>query len=228
MVWLLLVAPRWACANDLATFQEMQAKYQSFLKEAGKPLFDNYQRKLLEIEKSAVAQRNYLLAAKVRGERKEAARLLGIALPDEPNGAPPSDPTTPTEVGGTVTLEMSAAQLGGGVGLDQSLGVLTGWTSDKCFAQWKLPQGVKPGGYEVELTYACAEGSGGKFMVREDAYFLKREIKSTGGADSFLTEICGTLRLKSCRTLLISATQSLGSGLFTLKHVRLLPSAQGG
>lgn len=225
---LLLAAPGWTSANELAAFEEMQAKYQFFLKEAGKPLFDNFQRKLLEIEKSAAAQRNYVLAAKVRGERKAAARILGVALQDETNGATPAESTPQLGTNGTVTLEMSAAQLGGGVALEQSNGVLTGWTSDKSFARWKLPAGISPGGYEVELTYACAEGSGGKFVVREDAYFLKREIKTTGGADSFLTEICGTLRLKSCRTLVISATQSIGRGLFTLKQVRLIPGTQGG
>lgn len=213
-------------ADELATFKELQAKYQSFLKENGKPLFDRYQFKLMELEKSAVQQRNYGLAAKIKAERETAGRELGISISDATSQPLPESAVAKLEADGSVTMNAPAASLGGGVVLDTEKEALTGWTNDKSFARWKLPTGLKSGGYEVELTYSCAGGGGGIFVVKEDIYSLKREAKDSGSWASFRPEICGTLRVKSgSQNLQISASVVTGEGLFFLKSVRLLPCA---
>ena len=221
---LHLAAPGLLCADEMATFKELQAKYQTFLKENGKPLFDVYHKRLLEMEKAAAAQRNYALAAKIKAERESSGKDLGISLVEgDPNSG--VDAVATLESDGTVTMEAPDANLGGGVVMDKEKEALTGWTSDKAFARWKLPIGLKTGGYEVELTYSCA-GGGGSFTVKEDTYSLKREAKDSGSWASFRPEVCGTLRVKSgSQHLQISASTVTGEGLFYLKSVRLLPCA---
>jgi hypothetical protein len=209
-------------ADELASFQELQTKYQTFLKETARPLYDGYARKLLEMERAAVTQRNYALAAKIKTERLNAGKELGISL-TEMGGATLAASTGVLELDGSVTMSAPSATLGGSVTMDAEKAALTGWSSTQCFARWKLPTGLKTGGYEVELTYSCAAG-GGSFIVKEDQYSLKREAKDSGSWASFRPEICGTLRVKaSSQNLQISAASVLGEGLFYLKMVRLLP-----
>lgn len=208
-------------ADELSMFRDLKQKYQTYLKEAGKPLHDSYQKRLLDKEKAAVARRDYGLAAKIKNERTVAAEEIGILLTDA--GGIASLATL--EEDGSVTMMAPDANVGGGVTLDQEKEALTGWNSASAFARWKLPVGVKTGGYDVELTYSCA-GGGGTFVVKEDTYSLKRATKDSGSWASFLPEVCGTLRVKSTsQNLQISATTVTGQGgLFYLKMVRLLPT----
>ena len=212
-------------ADELSMFQELKQKYQAFLRDNGKPLYDTYQKKLLEKEKAAVARRDYALADKIKSEREFAAEELGIALTDDA-GIANLLPLATLEADGSVTMTAPQANFGGGVTLDKGKDALTGWTKTSAFARWRLPVGLKTGGYEVELTYSSA-GGGGSFVVAEDTYSLKREAKDSGSWASFRPEICGTLRVKSTsQNLQISAALVAGDGLFYLQKVRLLPTAQ--
>ena len=107
--------------------------------------------------------------------------------------------------------------------MDAEKNALVGWDNEKASARWKLPAGIKTGGYEVELTYACANG-GGSFVVKDDTYSLKRQSNDSGSWMSFRPEVCGVLRVKSTsQQLHVSAASIVGEGLFYLRQVRLLP-----
>jgi hypothetical protein len=206
-------------ADELSTFQELKQKYHAILNDAGKPLYDAYQKKLIVREKAAVARRDYDLAAKLKDEREAAAVNDGQAS---------LSPIATLETDGSVTMTAPMASLGGGVNLDKEKSALTGWTSASAFARWRLPIGLKTGGYDVELTYSSA-GGGGSFVVKEDTYSLKREAKDSGSWASFRPEVCGTLHVKSSsQSLQISAATVAGEGLFYLQKVRLLPTSAAG
>lgn len=210
-------------ADEMDTFLEWQQKYQNFLKENGRPLYESYQKKLLELERSAAASRNYALSAKIKTERLNSAKDLGWPALESP--ASPSSETVTLEEDGSFTLEVNRAELGGGVSFNAETAALIGWTSDKAFARWKLPSGLRTGGYEVELIYSCgAADGGGRFILREDTFSLQREVRDSGSWQSFRPETCGTLHLKSAsHQLVLSAAVVKGSGLFQLKQVKLMP-----
>jgi hypothetical protein len=209
-----------------SALQELKKTYHSMLKDAGRSLYDQYQKRLEQLEKEFAAQKDYAAAAKVRGEREAAARELGLmdaASEGTATGAAAA-PAGSSDKDGSIVMDPQKAETGGGVAWDQEKGALAGWQSDKAWARWKLPAGLATCGYEVELTFACATGSGGQFVVREDFYSLKRTVADSGSWESFRTEVIGTLRIRAgSQTLQISATAVQGGGLFYLKSIRLVP-----
>ncbi len=213
------------CGDETALFQEFQTKYQTFLKETTKPIGDSFQRKLIELEKAAVQKRQYTLAAKIKAARDSATREMGIALTEAKPTPSAPQATAILEADGSVTMNAPEATMTGGVTLDAEKNALVGWTTEQSSARWKLPDGLRTGGYEVELTYSCGNG-GGSFVIKEDTYSLKRQAKDSGSWMSFRPEVCGVLRVKSSsQQVQISATALVGEGLFYLRQVRLLPCA---
>jgi hypothetical protein len=222
-----VVLPWGWCADEEATFLEFQTKYQTFLKETTKPIGDAFQRRLIELEKAAVLKRQYALAAKIKAARASATREIGVVLTETtPVASSPQPTATATlEADGSVTMSAPQATMAGGVTLDAEKNALVGWTTEQSSARWKLPEGLRTGGYEVELTYSCGNG-GGSFVIKEDTYSLKRQVKDSGSWMSFRPEVCGVLRVKSSsQQVQISATALVGEGLFYLRQVRLLPCA---
>ncbi len=207
------------CGDEAAVFQEFHGKYQAYLKEHVKPLAEGYQRKLTELEKGVAQKRDYALAAKIKAAREAALRELGLT----PAAAAPVPPAT-LAADGSVTLEAAQATLAGGVTLDVEKQVLMGWAAEAS-ARWQLPTGLKTGGYEVELTYACS-GRSGAVVIKEGTYFVKRPVQDTGSWLSYQPTLCGTLRIKSTsQQLSITAAVAPSDGLFYLRQVRLLPCA---
>lgn len=182
-------------------------------------LRNQYANGLLTLEKELAAGGDYAGAARVRRER---LRVRAEA------GAPsrPARPADPGEATGDAPFELkpAAASLAGGVVLDAALDALTGWSVAGATARWLLPAGLKGGGYEVELTWSCAPGAGGDFLLKEDKYTLRRTVKPTAGPDDWQTAVVGTLRLVAgSHSLEISAAEVKAPALFQLKTVRLLP-----
>ncbi|MBP7949271.1 MAG: hypothetical protein KA004_06405 [Verrucomicrobiales bacterium] len=215
--------PSATAVQELAKFKELRQLYLEKNQEHARQLQEHYQKQLAALEKQYVAERNYSAAALVKAEREKSARDLGLA-PDLPPAANDNPGRALLAEDGTVNMDGKAAETGGGVNWDKEKEALTGWASDKAWAKWHLPAGLQTGGYEVELTFACASGSGGTFFVREDFYLLRREARESGSWDSFHSEVFGTLRIRAgSQSLLISAATVKGGGLFYLKSVRLLP-----
>jgi hypothetical protein len=209
---------------ELAKYQEMRKKYLEKIQSLGRPSHDAYQKKLAEFERSLVERRKYEMAAKVREERESLAIEMGLPVPSRAAELPPAGSSTLQE-DGTVVMEGKDAAVEGGVTRDEAAGKLDGWKTAEAVARWLLPKGLKTGGYEVELTYACAGGNGGVLHLKEDFFALTRTIQESGSWESFRTEVIGTLRIREgSRQLQLAAQKVEGEKLFVLKTVRLLPS----
>jgi hypothetical protein len=229
---LLLTSNVAMWADEMDTFTEWQGKYQNFLKDNGRPLFESYQRRLVDMEKAAAGTRNYGLAARIKEERLAAAKEAGVSPTEATVGSEGKvlgTTATPPPVEGILTFPPTSAEVGGGVSLNVETGALVGWTSESSYAKWSLPGGLKTGGYEVEITYSCKSADnagGGAFVVKEDVYHLRHEVRDTGSWDTFQSENCGTLRLKSTsKQFVLTAAVVKGAGLFQVKQVRLKPVA---
>lgn len=208
---------------DAPGFKELKQGYLNMLKESGRSGYESYLKRLDALEKEYVKDKRFALAARVQRERDAASKEMGVL--DASVGSAPAGGVKLDESGALV-MAGGDAEVGGGVSWDKQQEALTGWTSDRCWARWRLPQNLATGGYEVELTFACAGGSGGEVLVKEDFYTLKRPIEASGSWASFHSVVVGTLRVRSgSQTLQVSAAVTKGDGLFYLKSVRLLPAA---
>ena len=128
----------------------------------------------------------------------------------------------PTD-GEPILLEPAGATLNGGVIFDAPAGILKNWTATGA-AAWDLPPGLKSGGYDVELTWSCAPGSGGEMLFKEDRYTMRRAVNPSASWEDYKTEIVGTLRLLSnTRLLKLTAATLKGEALLQLKSIRLRP-----
>jgi hypothetical protein len=214
--------PQAWCADEEHDFNEWQGKYLSFLKQNAKPISESYQRRLSDMEKAAVAKRHYALAAKLKAARESAARDVE---PGMSTAAASDAQSAQIEPDGSVTLRAPAATMAGGVAFETGKNALVSWKSDQAAARWKLPVGLKTGGYEVELTYACGSG-GAAFTIKEDVFSLQRQTKDTGSWMNYKAVNCGVLRVKSTSQYFqLSANVTLPDGLFYLRQVRLIPCA---
>ena len=199
---------------------KMRGAWREQVQKDTQKLRTDYAARLAQLEKELAAAGDYHGAVKARREKNKIAGSTG--------GSETTAPTIPSAVeeGQPINLEAPAALLNGGVKYDAARGVLSGWSAAGAAASWLLPPGLKAGGYDVELTWACAADSGGDFILKEDRYHLRRTVKATTGWDTCQTEIIGPLRLLANSKLLeLSAAAVKGADLLHLKSIRLLPAA---
>ena len=216
------LAACFALAGDPGSEQllKMRDAWRAQSAKETRQLRDQYVERLAQLERKLALDGDYAGASRVRREREKVAP----SAPAPEKTAPASPAAVPD--GAPVELKAASASLSGGVTLDTGSGALTGWKNNESRARWKLPPGLKLGGYEVELTWSCAADGGGDMLVREDRYSLSRPVKPTGGWDDFQTQVVGTLRVvTNSRQLEVSAGTVKAPGLFQLKSVRLLPPA---
>lgn len=191
-------------------------------------LREQYLSLLQRTEKEFATGRQYRAAAAARREAETVAQSLGRSLsPSRPTANRPANAPDASFASG-VTLTAAHAALSGGVMLespvDGSSPVLTNWTSTGSGARWSLPEGLAPGGYEVELTFSGDAESGGTLTVAEGYHQLRRTIEPGKGWQEFRTEVIGTLRLLGHATAIeLSAAAIRSSGLFRLQSLRLIP-----
>lgn len=200
--------------------KKLRHDWQQVVEKDTKTLRDQYAASLLTLERELAGKGDYAGAAKAKRERQKVQPSA-----DEPEVTAPTTPGA-VEPGQPVSLEPGAATLAGGVTRNAESGILSNWSGVGAAARWLLPPGLRPGGYEVELTWSCAPDSGGDLVVKEDRYSLRRTVKASSSWDVYQTEIIGTLRLIANSQLLeLSAAAVKGSGLLQLKSIRLLPVA---
>lgn len=197
---------------------KLRGEWRAQVQKDTKPLREKYAESLQKMESELAAGGDYTGAARARRERRRVAE----------NSDSRFEKTQPakSELAADEAVELSpkAAGLSGGVVFDTALGILKDWGTAGAAAVWQLPAGLKPGGYDVELTWSCAPDAGGEFLIKEDRHTLRRAVKPTAGWENFQTEVAGTLRvLANSRLLELSALTVKAPGLFQLKSVRLLP-----
>jgi hypothetical protein len=104
---------------------------------------------------------------------------------------------------------------------------VSGWRDPEAYVEWDLaPVAPAPGRYRVELSFACAPGGGGKFILAVGDDTLAGQIHPTGGLDQYHTATLGAIRLGpgNARLTLKSDGRIRGGALMNLRAVRLVPA----
>jgi alpha-L-fucosidase len=99
------------------------------------------------------------------------------------------------------------------------------WTNPADYVIWRFNV-TKPGTFNVEMSQACADGSGGsKYVLAVGAQELAGIVKDTGGWTSFVTEKLGTLKLTKAGTYTLSVKPKTmpSFAVMNLKSVTLIP-----
>jgi len=209
-------------AQETGFEQKIQGAKTTFIQsrmEVTLTALEAYQTRLLKLENTLAANRDYAGAIPVQEERRRIEIQIARAKSLSADTFPPNRGAS-----GIISLAAPAAETGGSVVLDPKTKTLSGWATAKDYAEWPLPPELSPGGYEIQLEYACEKG-GGTYQIRETFYTLTRTVKPTGGAADFEKTVVGTLRLKaSSPTLRITSLADSSPPLFSLRGVRLVPS----
>jgi alpha-L-fucosidase len=99
------------------------------------------------------------------------------------------------------------------------------WTNPDDYVIWRFNV-TKTGTFEAEITFACANGSGGsKYTISITGQDLAGTVKDTGGWTSFVTEKIGKLKIGKVDTHILSLkpkTMPRGA-VMNLKSVNLVP-----
>ena len=132
---------------------------------------------------------------------------------------------------GTVRLPAMLAQVHGGTARYESGGGKDNigyWTDAKDRVEWEFLLS-RPGAYEVEITYACAEGSGGsRYRVAVGERTVTDTVAETGSWTAFVAKKLGALSLAGPGTATLSVTPESKPGLavMNLKSIVLRPIAE--
>lgn len=200
---------------------KMRQEWRAQVEKDTKKAREEYAGKLAKLEKELAGAGDYAGAGKAQRERRK------VSGETDSGGSRSLNPPPAVTDGQPIVLDMAAATLGGGIIHDAAAGILRNW-SGTGVVSWLLPPGIKPGGYEVELTWSCAPDAGGDMLIKEDRHSLRRTVKPSASWEDYKTEVVGTLRLlANSRLLEITAAAVKGGGLLHLKSIRLLPANAG-
>lgn len=139
-------------------------------------------------------------------------RLAVVADPSVADTAIRLTPERARRVGAALQLK----NLAGG---EHAIGF---WSNAADYVEWR-DLVVKPGKYEVELTYGCNHNQPNPFTFHAGAETLTGKTESTGGWGTYSSVQLGTVTLTSDRTTFSLKATSAEGGLMDLKLIRLIP-----
>jgi spore coat protein H len=100
------------------------------------------------------------------------------------------------------------------------------WLDASDYVEWTLVV-TEAGAFNIELTYASAQGTGGPFEVVVGDQRIKTKTRSTGGYQNYENLSVGTLTLVPGRTkLTVKPGGDFVFGLMNLRSVKLTPAQQ--
>ncbi len=102
---------------------------------------------------------------------------------------------------------------------EQSIGF---WSNAADYLEW-ADQTIKPGTYEVQLTYGCAHNTPNEFVFAAGEQALKGKTESTGSWSQYTTVSLGRVTLTADRTTFTLKAIAAERGLMDFKRLRLLP-----
>jgi len=99
------------------------------------------------------------------------------------------------------------------------------WTNPADWVSWDLRIG-RPGSFDVEITYACPDVSGGsRYVVGLSGEELSGKVQGTGSWTAFETQKLGTVKLSGGRfTLTVKAKDLVREGVMNLQSIVLRPA----
>ena len=99
------------------------------------------------------------------------------------------------------------------------------WTNKEDWVSWDVSV-AKPGAFTVEVTYACADGTGGsEYVVSAGDQQVAGKVEVTGGWASFKTEKIGALKIEKAGKVAIAVKPKTkpGFAVMNLKAIDLKP-----
>ena len=99
------------------------------------------------------------------------------------------------------------------------------WSDPADALEWS-DLAVKPGIYEVELTYACGHTKGNEFVFASGQQSLKGKATSTGAWDTFAIVKLGKITLVADKASFTLKAISADEGLMDFRELRLIPIGQ--
>ncbi len=143
----------------------------------------------------------------------------------EVEGKPSADSAVRPQPDGSLILPaMYAAVHGQAARYQASPDSIGYWTDAKDWISWDIAP-ARAGAYDVEITYACAEGTGdSEYEVRAGSRQVTGKVRETGGWDRFVSERPGRLRLASGpQTFSLRPLAMPGYAVMNLQRIRLIP-----
>jgi len=190
------------------------------------------------------AKRAYLLAYEQRGDLLLGGDDAGNLVITIPRKAP--DPVSTVVVleiegkaavtrypleqakDGSITLQAEDARVHGTSARYESGGGKDNigyWSNPSDYVTWPF-EVTKPGTFNVEIIFACAQGTGGsEYTLSVAEQELAGTVKDTGGWTNFATEKLGTVKITKPGTYTLSLKPKTmpGSAVMNLKSVTLVP-----
>ena len=224
---LLATAPVEGAPPEL---QSLQDAYNKKVAEVTAPAAETFTNDLQKIANSYATRGSYQEAADVKSKGTATLAFLD---------------SLKISASSTVILALAEASTIGQVSYSADTETLGRFTTENSRARWEIRQ-IKPGTYDVSLTYSVnheeqddadfsseTEEAGGTFTIREDtqlqrsdsgANSITHEVTSTGGWDTYRTEIIGSITLASASaTIVLEAIAPKTQGLMQLRDFRLTP-----
>lgn len=162
------------------------------------------------------------------GQPGQGAGQVGGGLVGLPAGPlPPVVPPLPPAQAGPIDLPaLSAVTHGKLIHVEPVVGgyAVAEWRDPQAFVEWPVVPRA-PGWYQVELSFACAEGNGGDFVVKVADQTLTGRARPTGGPNQFRTASLGQVHLTAeDHRLVVKADGRMEDELMNVRHVRLVPA----
>jgi hypothetical protein len=126
----------------------------------------------------------------------------------------------------SISLMPAKARLVGGqlqlkhlAGGDSAIGF---WSNASDYLEW-ADVAIKPGSYEVQLTYGCAHNTPNEFVFAAGEQTLRGKTESTGSWSQYTTVSLGRVTLAADRTTFSLKAVAADQGLMDFKRIRLTP-----
>ncbi|MGI6459282.1 MAG: alpha-L-fucosidase [Candidatus Hydrogenedentales bacterium] len=166
-------------------------------------------------------------------------RAVSVALPEhmpnqdatvvvlEISGAPDVDMTIHAAEDGRLTLPAAQAQiLGKTARYEAERDAIGFWTEPGDSVSWHITAG-QPGKFEVALTYACNDGSGGTPVeIRVGDSTVTARVKETGSWSDFITDVAGIIEIPAAGVfpVTVSPEGKPVEGVMNLRALSLRPT----
>ncbi len=142
-------------------------------------------------------------------------------------GAPDVDMTIHAAGDGTLTMPAAQAQvIGETARYEAEKDAIGFWTEPGDSVSWHVTVD-RPGKYDVALTYACSNGSGGTPVeIRVGEAVVAATVKETGTWSDFITETAGTAEVASAGAVVVTVSPKgkPAEGVMNLRAVTLRPT----
>ena len=227
---LLCLLVQQSPAVEKDAFELLRQTYHRGVAEATLEKERAYVVQLTDLEERFRKRKDYssvsVVAAEIEAARLRIAALESLSQAEQGTPGQTAAPTSPDSEGEGLLLDAETAVISGNLRFDADRAVVTGFRKPGDEAQWKLPDGLAGGGYEVVLHYIGENNGGGSIRVEAGFFHLPGQVESAGRSKDVQSKHLGTLKLMEGTSTLRVVAQTVGNeNLMQLKSLELRPSS---